>query len=230
MRVELWFGSIAIMKETILKRLTPPPGMFTWESSRRPRHQNAHGRPRFAESRHAGKVGSGSARRTETLSDVGHVSSRTILWRVVPGRRCRRRHRARGNANGPGRGMSIEYSSSVDHSIETVFAWHERPGALAATEPALAGCTSRRGGGDPRGRPCGDPPPGPDPLGGAASRLRPAAPIRRRSGFASPAVAPRSLVRAGGPDPDAHHRHGHDSHSRLVSSNDVRLPAHPAPR
>ena len=31
--------------------------------------------------------------------------------------------------------MSIEYSSSVDHPIETVFAWHERPGAFERLSP-----------------------------------------------------------------------------------------------
>ena len=31
--------------------------------------------------------------------------------------------------------MSIEYSSSVDHPVETVFAWHERPGALQRLAP-----------------------------------------------------------------------------------------------
>ncbi len=31
--------------------------------------------------------------------------------------------------------MSIEYSSSVDHPIEAVFAWHERPGAFARLVP-----------------------------------------------------------------------------------------------
>jgi ligand-binding SRPBCC domain-containing protein len=31
--------------------------------------------------------------------------------------------------------MSIEYSSSVEHPIETVFAWHERPGALQRLAP-----------------------------------------------------------------------------------------------
>ena len=35
--------------------------------------------------------------------------------------------------------MSIEYSSSVDHSIETVFAWHERPGALQRLSPPWLG-------------------------------------------------------------------------------------------
>jgi uncharacterized protein (TIGR01777 family) len=31
--------------------------------------------------------------------------------------------------------VSIEYSSSVDHPIETVFAWHERPGAFTRLVP-----------------------------------------------------------------------------------------------
>ncbi len=31
--------------------------------------------------------------------------------------------------------MSIEYSSWIDHPIETVFAWHERPGAFARLSP-----------------------------------------------------------------------------------------------
>jgi uncharacterized protein (TIGR01777 family) len=31
--------------------------------------------------------------------------------------------------------LSIEYSSSVDHPIEAVFAWHERPGALERLAP-----------------------------------------------------------------------------------------------
>jgi ligand-binding SRPBCC domain-containing protein len=33
--------------------------------------------------------------------------------------------------------VSIEYSSSVDHPIETVFAWHERPGAFERLTPPL---------------------------------------------------------------------------------------------
>jgi uncharacterized protein (TIGR01777 family) len=35
--------------------------------------------------------------------------------------------------------MSIEYSSSVDHPIETVFAWHERPGAFQRLVPPWQG-------------------------------------------------------------------------------------------
>ena len=31
--------------------------------------------------------------------------------------------------------MSIEYSSSVNHPIETVFAWHGRPGAFQRLAP-----------------------------------------------------------------------------------------------
>jgi uncharacterized protein (TIGR01777 family) len=34
-----------------------------------------------------------------------------------------------------GRAISIEYSSLVDHPIETVFAWHERPGAFERLAP-----------------------------------------------------------------------------------------------
>jgi uncharacterized protein len=35
--------------------------------------------------------------------------------------------------------MSIQFSSSVDHSIESVFSWHEKPGALTRLVPPWSG-------------------------------------------------------------------------------------------
>ena len=126
--------------------------------------------------------------------------------------------------------MSIEYSSSVEHSIETVFTWHERPGAFQRLAPPWQA-----------GRVVEE----------ARSLANGRAVIRLPGGIRWVAQhrdydAPHSFVddlvslplpwhhvhsfAPAGPGPDAHHRHRHDPSSCFAPSEHVRLPAHATAR